>query len=195
MHDSSPDKPVSDVTLAPDSDRTRSADRFGKKSAAPADAAVGRRPESDTPKPAATPDTVVSEASEHASPPPTAAPNDTTPDVAQGSADRPAEQSVVGPEQTQELAPSEAEPTENEDQTAGMREIEAEVRISDGATYVGTFHIREDEEVLDFLNTPKPFFSLVETSGKVRLLCKSQVLQVVPYEKGTGALRGGGALM
>jgi hypothetical protein len=79
-----------------------------------------------------------------------------------------------------------------------MRPVEAEVRMSDGANYVGIIHIREDERVLDYLNSASPFFALTETSGKVRLLSKGQVLQIMPYDKGdvnASARRGGGALM
>ena len=78
------------------------------------------------------------------------------------------------------------------------RPVDAEVRMSDGATYVGTIHVKENDRVLDFLNSPSPFFALTETSGKVRLLSKKQVMQIVPYDKGdvnAAALRGGGALM
>ncbi len=88
--------------------------------------------------------------------------------------------------------------TGDADLTTNMRPVDAEVRMSDGANYVGTLYIREDERVLDYLNSEIPFFALTESSGKVRLLSKAQVMQIVPYDKGdvnAAALRGGGQLM
>ena len=94
----------------------------------------------------------------------------------------------------------EAEQTDADETTMSdnMRPVETEIRMADGANYVGTIYIQKDSRVLDFLNEPAPFFALTEQNGKVRLLSKSQVLQIVPYDRGdtsAAASRGGGALM
>lgn len=73
--------------------------------------------------------------------------------------------------------------------------VEAEVRMSDGGIYVGTIELGESESVTDIVNSPVPFFRLVEKSGKVRLIGKSQVMQIIPFEAGTAAGRSGGSLM
>ena len=63
-----------------------------------------------------------------------------------------------------------------------MPQVEVEVRLTDGKVYLGVVHVPKDVRVLDFMNDPTPFFALLEETGRVRILAKSQVVQVIPFD-------------
>lgn len=64
----------------------------------------------------------------------------------------------------------------------GMPQVEVEVRLTDAKVYLGVVHVPMDVRVLDFMNDPTPFFALLEDTGRVRILAKSQVVQVIPFD-------------
>ncbi len=68
-----------------------------------------------------------------------------------------------------------------EQQHEGMPQVEVEVRLTDAKVYLGVVHVPKDVRVLDFMNDPTPFFALLEETGRVRILAKSQVVQVIPF--------------
>jgi len=76
---------------------------------------------------------------------------------------------------------------------AETRAVEVEVRMTDGAVYLGTIYIDEGGRVLDFVNRAIPFFALTERNNKVRILAKAQVMQIVPYDRGGAPVREGQA--
>jgi hypothetical protein len=65
-----------------------------------------------------------------------------------------------------------------------MDKVEVEVQLTDGAIYLGTVHLAGGVRVLDFMNDATPFFALQESSGRVRIIAKSQVIQVIPHDRG-----------
>lgn len=180
MQDGGNDQPRPDAASSHDDVRARSAERFGRKGSS---------------------DTESSEAVDIESSP--ARLEESGIENVEQSAAASAEPSTDIADDSLELLDAEPEPaataeTENDDLTTKMRPVEAEVRMSDGANYVGKIYIRENERVLDYLNSALPFFALTESSGKVRLLSKTQIMQIVPYDKGdvnAAALHGGGSLM
>lgn len=186
MQDGRDDHSRQGATSALDDVRARSAERFGRKGSpdSEADEVIAE----DPPHPTADRD--------EAAPieQPTATSDEASDDVTEDSVDLVDVESAAEESESAESVDDDTEV----DATIGTRPVEAEVRMSDGANYVGVIHIREDERVLDYLNSPSPFFALTESSGKVRLLSKGQVLQIMPYDKGdvnASARRGGGALM
>ncbi len=112
--------------------------------------------------------------------------------------EKPAAEPTPQPTASEEPAPatdaSSNEATDADDSGKGET-VEAEVRMSDGGAYLGTIRVPEGGQALDVLNSPGPFFELIENTGKVRLLSKAQTIQIMPYEKGTAAGRGGGSIM
>ncbi|MDP6951884.1 MAG: hypothetical protein QGF53_03900 [Alphaproteobacteria bacterium] len=74
----------------------------------------------------------------------------------------------------------------DDDAAGGMPQVEVEVRLTDGEVYVGVVHAPQDVRVLDFMNDQTPFFALLEETGRVRILAKSQVVQVLPQARAKG---------
>jgi len=185
MQDGRDEQPRGGATSALEDERTKSAERFGRKSADdPASEPVAASASPATTAPDDSAVEVLEPATISAS------------DQSRNEAQPLAPEAAVGEKPAQEspMAPTESA-GDDADAADGMTTVEAEVRMSDGGIYIGTISLSEGERALDLVNSPVPFFELVESSGKVRIMSKVQVLQIIPYEKGTAAGRSGGSLM
>ncbi len=60
--------------------------------------------------------------------------------------------------------------------------VTADVSLQDGSQFRGQVFVEATTRIQDLMNSPDPFFPLVDDNGQVRLINKSSVVQLTPHD-------------